>query len=183
MHTLLGLYVSASGMTVPFLRGTSLLTGTFYIYMITAIWQKGVFMGQLNTIGWVSSDLIRMVSKNQNSLIRFSLGEHIGYGANARTQYYQVWASGDLMRQLTRANVRKGSLIWVSGSLEQEEYTKKDGVTRDKRLNLTLKDWKYVPGTGNSENRPSRKQDAIPVSEPNLPLIETIDGERNPLPE
>ena len=126
-------------------------------------------MGQLNTIGWVSSDLIRMVSKNQNPFIRFSLGEHIGYGANARTQYYQVWASGDLMRQLMKANVRKGSLIWVSGSLEQEEYTKKDGVTRDKRLNLTLKDWNYVPSTGNNGNSPSRKQDAVPASEPNPP--------------
>lgn len=140
-------------------------------------------MGQLNTIGWVSSDLIRMVSKNQNPYIRFSLGERIGYGANARTQYYQVWASGDVMRQLTKATVRKGSLIWVSGSLELEEYTKKDGVTRDKRFNLTLKDWNYVPSTGNNGNNPSHKQDAVPASEPNPPLIDTIDGERNPLPE
>lgn len=49
-----------------------------------------------------------------------------------------------MARQLA-GGVGKGSVLWVSGSLELEEYAKKDGVTRDKRLKLKLKDWGFAP--------------------------------------
>lgn len=140
-------------------------------------------MGQLNTIGWVSSELVEGISANQIPFIRFSLAEQVGYGSSARTQYYQVWAWSDLMRRLVKAKVRKGSLLWVSGSLEQDEYTKKDGVTRDKRLVLTLTDWNFVPSTGKHGSRPSQTQDAHQASAANTSPVDTIDGERNTLPE
>ena len=68
----------------------------------------------------------------------------------------------------------KGSVLWVSGSLELEEYAKKDGVTRDKRLKLKLKDWGFVP---------SQQHQGRPGQDQSIPPQGTIDGEREDLPE
>lgn len=138
-------------------------------------------MAQLYTIGWVSTEPRHGTSANQNPYILFSLGEHVGYGQKARTQYYQVWARGDVMRRLQKAGVKKGSLLWVSGSLELEEYTKRDGVTRDKGLRLELSDWGFVPSQGRKEQSPGQTADTAqgPIPTPDS----TIDGERDNLPE
>ena len=71
-------------------------------------------MAQLYTIGWAASEPRHGTSVNQNPYTMFSLGEHIGYGQRARTQYYQVWARGDVMHRLQKAGVKKGSLLWVA---------------------------------------------------------------------
>ena len=119
-------------------------------------------MAQLYTIGWAASEPRHGTSANQNPYTMFSLGERIGYGQRARTQYYQVWARGDVMRRLRKAGVKKGSLLWVSGSLELEEYTRKDGVTRDKGLRLELSDWGFVPSPrpGGAATRPDSRHSA-----------------------
>ena len=143
----------------------------------THLWRQSV----LYTIGWASSEPKYGTSANQNPYTMFSLGERIGYGQKARTQYYQVWARGDVMRRLQKANVKKGSLLWVSGSLELEEYIRKDGVTRDKGLRLELSDWGFVPIQGRMGQPPSQTantaQGPIPIPD------STIDGERENLPE
>ena len=86
-----------------------------------------------------------------------------------------MWAWGAMARQLISEGVGKGSALWVSGSLELEEYTKKDGVTHDKRLKLKLKDWGFAPAGQRQERRPDQTKD--------LPPPETVDGEREDLPE
>lgn len=73
------------------------------------------------------------------------------------------------------AGVRKGSLLWVSGFLELEEYTRKDGVTRDKRLKLKLKDWEFVSA--------AQRQDKTPRPTKDIPAPEIINGDLEPLPE
>lgn len=93
--------------------------------------------------------------------------------AAAPTQYISVWAWGTVARQLVSDGVGKGSVLWVSGSLELEEYTKKDGVTHDKRLKLKLKDWGFPPAS----QEPRHDQPK------NAPLPEIVDGEREALPE
>ena len=80
-----------------------------------------------------------------------------------------------MTRQLMDAGVRKGSLIWVSGPLELEEYTKKDGVTRDKRLKLRLKEWGFAPAAQRQDRTPR------PTKEVLAPKI--INGDLEPLPE
>lgn len=126
-------------------------------------------------IGRVTADLELRESSRREPYLRFSLAENLGYGERAHTQYIQVWAWGYLAQNLVRRRVGKGSLIWVAGSLELEEYTKKDGVTRDKQLKLRLDDWDYVPAFQ------SRTDDRIPQD--NIPSsVEMVDGERETLP-
>ena len=133
-------------------------------------------MAKLMCIGRVTADLEQRESSQKEPYIRFSLAENLGYGDKTHTQYFQVWAWGYLAKSLVKRKVRKGSLIWVSGSLELEVFTKSDGKTRDKRLKLKLDDWNYVPVSQSKTERGN------PQPESTAP-VGTVDGEREGLPE
>ena len=127
------------------------------------------------SVGQVQSDPELKTSAKDNPYLRLTLMERIGFGEYARTQYIQVWAWGALARQLYDAGVRKGSQIWVSGSLELTDYVKKDGVTHDKALKLKLRDW----GPAGSENTADQA-----FSWPSdLGTAGVIDGDRESLPD
>lgn len=131
-------------------------------------------MSQLYCTGRVVSDLELKTSQKSVPYLCFPIAERVGYGRIAHTQYISVWAWGAMARQLVSDGVGKGTVLWVSGSLELEEYAKKDGVTRDKRLKLKLKDWGFAP-TQQPQGRPGQDQ--------SIPTPGTIDGERENLPE
>ena len=132
-------------------------------------------MAKLMCIGRVTADLELRESARKEPYVRFSLAENLGYGETARTQYFQVWAWGHLAKNLVKRKVRKGSLIWVSGSLELEEYARQDGVTRDKRLKLKLNEWGFVPA--------AQRPDWTPEHEKDVPAPDLVDGDRDGLPE
>lgn len=88
-------------------------------------------MSQLFTTGKVISNLELKASAKQNLYIHFTLVEQIGYGEQMHSQFIHVWAWGYQAEQLKRLGVRKGSIIWVSGALELEEFVNRDGSTRD----------------------------------------------------
>ena len=136
-------------------------------------------MAQTYVIGRVTADLELKTSINRHPYVRFDIAETIGGKGHERTQYLQVCAMGGDAERLVRARVKKGSLIWVSGSLELEVYTRRDGVTTDKRLKVLLDNWGFVPagtdkaGTKALDSKFSESLDKIsPV----------IDGEREALP-
>lgn len=130
-------------------------------------------MSQLYCTGRVVSELELKTSAQGVPYLNFSMAEYVGYGRNAHPQYLSVWAWGAMARQLADG-VGKGSALWVSGSLELEEYVKKDGVTRDKRLKLKLRDWGFAP---------SQQTRGGPGQDQSIPPPDTIDGEREDLPE
>ena len=132
-------------------------------------------MSQLYCTGRVVSELELKTSAKGVPYVCFPIAERVGYGKAAHTQYISVWAWNAMARQLT-GSVGKGSVLWVSGSLELEEYAKKDGVTRDKRLKLKLGDWDYIPAAQ------SKPECGVPQSEPAVP-VGMVDGEREALPE
>lgn len=141
-------------------------------------------MAQACVIGHVVSELELKVSANNNPYIRFSLAERIGYGLGekARIQYIQVWAFGNLARQLQSNSVVKGSFIMASGSLELVDYTKKDGVSRDKQLKLILKDWDFVTDPRDRRHKDRKQNNASKPSKQTPAAVEAIDGDREPLP-
>ncbi len=130
-------------------------------------------MSQLYCTGRVVSELELKTSAKNVPYLCFPIAERVGYGSNAHTQYISVWAWGAMARQLVSDGVGKGSVLWVSGSLELEEYTKRDGVTHDKRLKLKLKDWGFPP----AGQEPRHDQPK------NVPPPKVVDGEREALPE
>ena len=131
-------------------------------------------MAQTYVIGRVTADLERKISINQHPYVRFDIAENIGGRGHNRTQYFQICAMGGDADRLIRARVQKGSLIWVSGSLELEIFTGKDGSTTDKRLKILLDNWGFVPVANKDvlEQPPSTLTAASAE----------IDGDREPLP-
>ena len=134
-------------------------------------------MAQTLSIGRVAADIEPQTSVGMNTYVRFGLAEHIGYGDFLRTQYIQVWAWGNDAKRLIKGKVKKGSLIWVSGQLELEEFIKKDGITADKRLKVTLDNWGYISSGKPKENA---AEDTLPCESYNPPP--EIDGDREELP-
>ena len=130
-------------------------------------------MSQLFTTGKVISNLELKASAKQNLYIHFTLVEQIGYGEQMHSQFIHVWAWGYQAEQLKRLGVRKGSIIWVSGALELEEFVNRDGSTRDKQLKLKLTDWGFTHGHGcrasffvfyqNNERWQSNEKDISPL--------------------
>jgi len=142
-------------------------------------------MSQVFTIGRVTADFELKTSQKKNHYVRFSLAENIGYGQNTKTQYLQVWARGVDAENLAKANVKKGSLIWVSGSIELEEFMKQNGIL-DKRLKITLNDWGFVlsrkPGDEKSQVQYNDESGTKTLSD-GIPSGGEIDGDRNDLPD
>ena len=124
-----------------------LYAGTFYID-ISAFKAERRRMAQVYVIGRITADLELKTSEKNNSYVRFDIAENIGSRQNLHTQYFQICAWGEDAGRLIKARAKKGSLIWVAGSLELETYTKRDGVTVDKRMKILLDNWGFVPVGG-----------------------------------
>lgn len=86
-------------------------------------------MAQVNVIGRITADLELKTSEKSNPYVRFDIAENIGSRQTLHTQYFQVCAWGEDANRLMKAHAKKGSLIWVTGSLELEPYTKRDGIS------------------------------------------------------
>lgn len=101
-------------------------------------------MAQTIVIGRITADLEMKTSANGNPYVRFDLVENIGSKENSRPQYFQICAWSDDAKRIVKARAKRGSLIWVSGSLELETFTKRDGITTDKRLKILLDNWGFI---------------------------------------
>lgn len=107
-------------------------------------------MAQTIVSGRITADLEMKTSANGNPYVRFDLVENIGSKENSRPQYFQICAWSDDAKRIVKARAKKGSLIWVFGSLELETFTKRDGITTDKRLKLLLDNWGFSAALTNS---------------------------------
>ena len=175
------MYVGAGNVAMPYKAADY---GHFlYRYLAASAERRG--MAQLYVIGRVTADFeLKTSFKKQTPYVRFGLAEQIGYGEYSKTQYLQVWAWGEDAKHLAKAKVKKGSLIWISGALELEEYIIQDGSKTDKRLKVILDRWGYIPA-----DKPKRDYSLPNSVEPDTKEPHSIspdgviDGEREELPE
>ncbi len=140
-------------------------------------------MAQVFIIGRVTTDFELQTSTNMHSYVRFGLAENIGYGESSKAQYYQVWAWESDAEHLIKRKVKQGSLIWISGSIELEEYTKQDGETKDKRLKVKMDSWDYVAlGKNSTDKVADSKELSAPPSE-GIPSGGEINGDKENMPD
>ena len=133
-------------------------------------------MAQINVVGYVMQDIVPKQSQRRTAYAHFFLKEFIGHN---RSQSYQVWVWDELITKLIRFNIKKGSLIWVKGSLELTDYVTKDGQENIKVLKIKSSDFgvlRLSPAT----NPPAKPGNAESEST-GLPV--ELDGDRNQLPE
>lgn len=133
-------------------------------------------MAQIQVIGFVDADLQIKQSRNETAYVCFYLKEHLGKG---RWQTFQVWAWSNVLERLQRYNIKKGSLIMVSGSLELVDCTANQGRVKTKVLKLYCSNFETIPFRKSAH----RDADNEPTVQEPLPIPDVLDGDRVQLPE
>ena len=135
-------------------------------------------MAQIHVFGRVMHDLVPKEGQTKQPYVCFDLMERNG---GNQPDFYQVWARGDAVARLMKLKVRKGSMIWLTGSQKLVDVRQKDGTTV-KKLKIWLTDFGFLPGQSSKAKSTSEQHDpdeAAPVPSPS----EVMNGDREPLPE
>ena len=83
-------------------------------------------MAQIHVFGRVMHDLVPKEGQTKQPYVCFDLMERNG---GNQPDFYQVWARGDAVARLMKLKVRKGSMIWLTGSQKLVDVRQKDGST------------------------------------------------------
>ena len=108
-------------------------------------------MAQIYVFGRVMHELTPKESQSKQPYVCFDLMERSG---GEHPNFYQVWARGDQVARLTRLKVKKGSMIWLTGSQKLVDVRQKDGATV-KKLKVWLTDFGFLPGHGRRPRIPA----------------------------
>lgn len=137
-------------------------------------------MAQIYVFGHVEEDLVVKKSQKNSSYVCFPLKEQVGKG---RTQSYQVWAWNEDVSRLVKLGVKKGSLIWITGTQQLVDCTEEHGKVKTQVLKVFLTNWGYLPGRHSSPNQADAENDTEQVPDTNLPPVEVVDGDQSALPD
>ena len=135
-------------------------------------------MAQIVVFGRVMHELVPKEGQSKQQYVCFDLMERSG---STPPDYYQIWARGEDVTRLMRLKVKKGSMIWLTGSQKLVDVRQKDGTTV-KKLKIWLTDFGFLPGQSSKAKSESGQHDpdeAAPVPSP----PEVMNGDREPLPE
>ena len=133
-------------------------------------------MAQINVIGYVTQDIILKQSRGGNAYAHFILKEYI---SKNRYQTYQVWIWENTLPKLKRFQIKKGSLIWITGSLELVDYNATNRQEKIQILRINCNDLGVIR-VNLAENMATESMTAESTPE-GLPV--ELDGDRNQLPE
>lgn len=133
-------------------------------------------MAQINVIGYVTQDIVLKQSRGGNAYAHFILKEYI---SKNRYQTYQVWIWENTLPKLKRFQIKKGSLIWITGSLELVDYNATNRQEKIQILRINCNDLGVIR-VNLAENVATESMTAESTPE-GLPV--ELDGDRNQLPE
>ena len=133
-------------------------------------------MAQINVIGYVTQDIVLKQSREGNAYVHFFMKEYL---SKSRYQTYQVWIWENMIPKLKRYKIKKGSLIWITGSLELVDCTAWGLQDMHKMLKINCNDLGAIR-VNLAEAKPAESMTADSVS-PGSP--EELNGDRNQLPE
>lgn len=137
-------------------------------------------MAQIFVMGHVTEDLVIKNSQNHSDYVCFHLREYTG---NGRIQIYQVWAWDRDVSRLVQFGVKKGSLIWLTGTLQLVDSTRGGGKEATKLLKVSLTNWAYLPTRQAAKNGAATAKDFGTAQTLPAPPCEALDGDSGPLPE
>ena len=135
-------------------------------------------MAQIHVFGRVMHDLVPKESQSKQPYVCFDLMERSG---NTPPDFYQVWARGDQVARLVRLKIKKGSMIWLTGSQKLVDVRQKDGTTV-KKLKIWLTDFGFLPGQTSRAKTECEQHDSDTAATAPAPS-EVMDGDRESLPE
>ena len=114
--------------------------------------------------GRVTADLELQTSPNGTEYIQFNVAVNKGYGEQEHPNFYQCVLFGKAAERLSKAGVKKGSLLFIKGDLDLVEYTRKADGSKGMIPKITVYEWNYVPIGKRPENNNASTDAGTPDS-------------------
>lgn len=78
---------------------------------------------QITLMGRVTADLEIQTSAGGTDYIQFNVAVNKGYGEQEHANFYQCVLFGKATERISKAGVKKGSLLFITGDLDLVEFT------------------------------------------------------------
>lgn len=114
--------------------------------------------------GRVTADLELQTSPNGTEYIQFNVAVNKGYGEQEHANFYQCVLFGKAAERLSKAGVKKGSLLFITGDLDLVEYTRKSDASKGMIPKITVYEWNYVPTGKRAEGGNANTGSGAPAS-------------------
>ena len=101
--------------------------------------------------GRVTADLELQASANGTDYIQFNVAVNKGYGEQEHANFYQCVLFGKASERISKAGVKKGSLLFITGDLDLVEFTRRSDGSKGMIPKITVYEWSYVPGGKRAE--------------------------------
>lgn len=114
--------------------------------------------------GRVTADLELQTSPNGTEYIQFNVAVNKGYGEQEHANFYQCVLFGKATERISKAGVKKGSLLFITGDLDLVEYTRKADGSKGMIPKITVYEWNYVPTGKRTEGSNANADAGTPAS-------------------
>lgn len=114
--------------------------------------------------GRVTADLELQTSQNSTQYIQFNVAVNKGFGEQEHANFYQCILFGKAAERLSKAGVKKGSLLFITGDLDLVEYTRKSDGSKGMIPKITVYEWNYVPTGKRTESSNANTGNNSPAS-------------------
>ena len=114
--------------------------------------------------GRVTADLEIQTSSNGTAYIQFNVAVNKGFGEQEHANFYQCILFGKAAERLSKAGVKKGSLLFITGDLDLVEYTRKADSSKGMIPKITVYEWNYVPTGKRTEGSNANADAGTPAS-------------------
>ena len=95
--------------------------------------------------GRVTADLELQTSQNHTEYVQFNVAVNKGFGEQEHPNFYQCVLFGKAAERISKAGVKKGSLLFITGDLDLVEYTRKSDGSKGMIPKITVYEWNYIP--------------------------------------
>lgn len=118
---------------------------------------------QISLMGRVTADLEIQTSTNGTDYIQFNVAVNKGYGEQEHPNFYQCVLFGKATERISKAGVKKGSLLFITGDLDLVEFTRKADGSKGMIPKITVYDWNYVPTGKRTEGSNTNTDSGTPA--------------------
>lgn len=119
---------------------------------------------QITLMGRVTADLEIQTSAGGTDYIQFNVAVNKGYGEQEHANFYQCVLFGKATERISKAGVKKGSLLFITGDLDLVEYTRKADGSKGMIPKITVYEWNYVPTGKRTEGSNANADAGTPAS-------------------
>ena len=113
--------------------------------------------------GRVTADLELQTSQNNTEYVQFNVAVNKGFGEQEHPNFYQCVLFGKAAERISKAGVKKGSLLFITGDLDLVEFTRKADGSKGMLPKITVYEWNYIPTGKRTEGGNANADSSAPA--------------------